>query len=104
MLLSRLGTRTVLPSGSVLTLGDTVVSRAGNGDYVIKSSTVYDLRVSRTGRESPKGWVIGRLVVIRGSGNQERREVLRGRSRCDGFVSAFLVRYGFYAGGASGPA
>jgi hypothetical protein len=51
-LVTKMGSRTLSFGGPALTLEDSVISRASNGDYIISSFRVYDLR-SSTYRNSP---------------------------------------------------
>ena len=98
-LIAALGTRTVLPSGSALTLGDAVVSRRGIGDYVIESLRVYDLRGSRTGRrESPTGWGWKGDQTVSGDSGKRKSGAVRGIARemwlrwvCVGFLGALWI-------------
>jgi hypothetical protein len=52
-LLAEMGSRTILIGGPALTLDNNVISRAWNGDYIIESSQIYDLRSNMVGKPSP---------------------------------------------------
>jgi hypothetical protein len=51
--LARMGSRNILVGGPALALENTVISRALNGDYIIESSRIYDLRSNTYRKSSP---------------------------------------------------